>query len=183
MKQHLIREWWEQYKMDLYYAACIMLAGTLLHFVYDWSGHNAFAALFSAVNESVWEHLKLFFVPAFFFTVINDYLVREKKTDYLWCQTKSILAGILFIIVMYFTYLGITKQAFIWVDVGIFYLSAGIAGVVSGTCRMQTCKKGIRYRKYAYAILLSLWTFFVWFTYQIPEPLLKWLPGLFISET
>lgn len=182
MECSLIRKWWGNCKISFYYAVCIMVAGTLLHFVYDWSEHNAFAALFSAVNESVWEHLKLFFIPAFFFTIINDYWVREKQPNFLWCQTKSILAGILFIIVMYFTYLGITKQGCIWIDVGIFYLSAVIAGVISGICRWKACNNGIRYRKCAYAALLLLWTLFVWFTYQIPEPLVKWLPGLFVSE-
>lgn len=182
MENSLVRKWWENYRNNLYYAVCIMLAGTLFHFVYDWSGHNAFVALFSPVNESVWEHLKLFFIPAFFFTIIEDDWVREKQPDYLWCQTKSIVAGILFIIVMYFTYLGITRRGCTWIDIGIFYLSAVIAGVVSGTCRLKKCNNEIRYRRYAYVILLLLWILFVWFTYQIPKPLMKWMPGLFVSE-
>lgn len=38
------------------------LAGTALHFLYDlWP--NAFTALLSPINESVWEHLKLLFWP------------------------------------------------------------------------------------------------------------------------
>lgn len=37
--------------------------GTLLHFVYDWSGGWGAAAAFSAVNESTWEHMKLLFSP------------------------------------------------------------------------------------------------------------------------
>ena len=36
------------------------LVGTLLHFVYDW-WPNALTAIFTPVNESVWEHLKLLF--------------------------------------------------------------------------------------------------------------------------
>ena len=28
------------------------VAGSLLHFVFDWTGHNRWAAIFSAVNES-----------------------------------------------------------------------------------------------------------------------------------
>ena len=46
-------------------------AGTLLHFVYDWSGGSALAAAFSAVNESVWEHMKLLFFPAFLFSLVQ----------------------------------------------------------------------------------------------------------------
>lgn len=35
------------------------LLGSLLHFVFDWTGHNRFAAIFSAVDESYWEHIKI----------------------------------------------------------------------------------------------------------------------------
>ena len=45
-------------------------AGTLLHFVYDWSGGNQIAAAFSGVNESTWEHMKLLFFPLFLSLII-----------------------------------------------------------------------------------------------------------------
>jgi hypothetical protein len=35
------------------------VAGTLLHFLFDWTDRNVATALFSPVNESIWEHLKL----------------------------------------------------------------------------------------------------------------------------
>ena len=45
--------------------------GTLLHFLFDWTGGNAVVALFSAVNESIWEHLKLLFYPMVLFAVAS----------------------------------------------------------------------------------------------------------------
>ena len=45
-------------------------AGTLLHFVYDWSGGIPLVAAFSAVNESTWEHMKILFFPVFLFSVV-----------------------------------------------------------------------------------------------------------------
>ena len=47
------------------------LAGTLLHFVYDWSGGSVWTAAFSAVNESTWEHMKLLFFPLFLSSVVQ----------------------------------------------------------------------------------------------------------------
>ncbi len=38
----------------------IYLIATLLHFVYLLSGGSALSILFGAVNESVWEHIKIF---------------------------------------------------------------------------------------------------------------------------
>ena len=39
-----------------------LLAGFVLHFLYQWQP-NAATALFSPVNESLWEHIKLVFWP------------------------------------------------------------------------------------------------------------------------
>lgn len=48
-----------------------LAAGNLLHFVYDWTGKSVAAALFSAVNESTWEHMKLLAVPWILFSLWN----------------------------------------------------------------------------------------------------------------
>ena len=42
--------------------AAVVLAGCALHFLYGWQP-NAATALFSPVNESLWEHVKLVFWP------------------------------------------------------------------------------------------------------------------------
>ena len=39
-----------------------MVGGTLLHFVHDWLP-NPVTALFSPINESLWEHVKIIFWP------------------------------------------------------------------------------------------------------------------------
>ena len=38
------------------------LLGTLLHFLYEWTGKSPLVAPFSGVNESTWEHMKLLYV-------------------------------------------------------------------------------------------------------------------------
>ena len=52
-------------------AAFTLIAGTLLHFVYGWSDRSLAMAPFAAVNESVWEHLKLLAVPMLLFAVVE----------------------------------------------------------------------------------------------------------------
>lgn len=191
MKNLLKEKWWTEHKLDIYYSICIMIAGTLLHFAYEWSGRNAFVALFSPVDESVWEHLKLFFVPAFFFSLFMYYVIGEKCPDYIWCQTKSILFGLLFIAAAYFVVAGITRRENMWVDIGIFYLAAILAGVIGRKCRKklfagneegkEKIYKGICIGNTGYAgiFLLILWSLFIWLTYCRPALLVEWLPGLF----
>ena len=40
-----------------------VLAAAALHFIYELSGNALYAAIFCSVNESVWEHMKIFSIP------------------------------------------------------------------------------------------------------------------------
>src|SRR5690606_8039947 len=48
----------------------LSLVGSLLHFAYDWSRHNRFVAVFAAVNESYWEHIKIAFWPVLVWFIV-----------------------------------------------------------------------------------------------------------------
>lgn len=41
----------------------IAALGALLHFLYELSGCNKVVAIFAAVNESTWEHIKICLTP------------------------------------------------------------------------------------------------------------------------
>ncbi len=41
----------------------ICIASFPLHFSYEWSGESAIVGIFTPINESIWEHLKLVFWP------------------------------------------------------------------------------------------------------------------------
>lgn len=98
-------------------------AGTLLHFVYDWSGGSALAAAFSAVNESVWEHMKLLFFPAFLFSLVQVCREGRNYPNFPAVRALSVLTGLVLIPVLYYTYTGALGVHILWVDMAIFYLS------------------------------------------------------------
>ena len=50
-------------------AVFVLIAGTVSHFVYEWSGNRPAVGLFFPVNESVWEHMKLVFFPMLFYAL------------------------------------------------------------------------------------------------------------------
>ena len=52
------------------------LLGVLLHFLYGLSGDLRLVALFSAVNESTFEHMKILFFPLFLFAFIEKRLKK-----------------------------------------------------------------------------------------------------------
>lgn len=97
--------------------------GTLLHFVYEWSGGSALAAWFSAVNESTWEHMKLLFVPLFLFSVLQACLLGRNYPDFLAVRALSTLAGLALVPVLFYTYTGALGRSVTWVNIAIFYLA------------------------------------------------------------
>lgn len=100
------------------------IAGTLLHFLYDWSNQNPFVASFSAVNESIWEHMKLLFVPMFMFSILERQFIGEQYENF-WCvKLISIILGITLIPVLYYTYTGISGTSKDWINITIFFIAA-----------------------------------------------------------
>lgn len=101
--------------------------GTFLHFLFDLSGQSMIAALFSAVNESIWEHMKLIYYPMFLFALIESHF-GGKMYKHFWCvKLVGILLGLLLIPVIYYTYTGILGTSADWFNIAIFYIAAGAA--------------------------------------------------------
>ena len=101
----------------------VAVTGSLLHFVYEWSGENLLAAVISAVNESTWEHMKLLFVPLVVFSAIQVYVLRKRYPNFLAVRAVSTLTGLALIPILFYTYTGILGYHLSWVNILIFYLA------------------------------------------------------------
>lgn len=103
------------------------IAGTLLHFLYNWSNQSVFVAPFSAVNESIWEHMKLLFVPMFIFALIERQFLGKQYENF-WCaKLAGITLGLTLIPVLYYTYTGISGISKDWINIIIFFVAAAAA--------------------------------------------------------
>lgn len=56
-----------------------IIFGTLQHFAFDLTNNNILIGLISPVNESVWEHLKLIFLPLTIFAIITKIVLKQKN--------------------------------------------------------------------------------------------------------
>lgn len=103
---------------------CIL--GVLLHFLFDWTGGSVSVAPFSAVNESIWEHMKLLFFPMFIFALIeNKYMGKDYPC--FWCiKLIGIVLSVVLIPVFYYTINGAFGKTPDWVNIAIFFLSVGV---------------------------------------------------------
>lgn len=101
--------------------------GTFLHFLFDITGQNVVAALFSAVNESIWEHMKLLYYPMVIFAIVQ-YFYGGKHIPGFWCKKLAgILLGLGLIPVLYYTYTGILGVSADWFNITIFFIAAAAA--------------------------------------------------------
>lgn len=102
----------------------VSAAGTLLHFLYDWSGENLLAAVISAVNESTWEHMKLLFVPTALFSVAQGFVIGRTYPNFLAVRAISTLTGLALIPILFYTYSGVWGKSTAWLNIAIYYFSA-----------------------------------------------------------
>ena len=144
----------------------VMILGTLLHFTYKWSGNNMLVGIFSPINESVWEHLKLIFFPMLI-TIIIGYFYKGKDFDnYLSSKVIGIIVMLSFTIIFYYTYSGIIGNNYAVIDIGTFFVAVLLGQIVSYKI-MQTrfhCNNLI-----SIIILVALLLCFVVFTFMPPS--------------
>ena len=110
---------------ELFGFAVVSFAGTMLHFLYEWSGEAWWIAPFSGVNESTWEHMKLLFWPMLIYAGIESFFFSEQKS--FWCiKARGILLGLMLIPVIFYTYNGVIGKSPDWVNIAIFFVVAAI---------------------------------------------------------
>ena len=141
------------------------LAGTLLHFLYEWTGFLPFA-LVSGVNESTWEHMKLLYVPLFVFALVQSRYFRDVPA--FWCvKLRGTLTGLVLIPVLFYTYNGAVGKSPDWVNIAIFFVSAAAAYTVEWR-QFQRKHRYCRPRL-AFATLCAIGALFVAFTFWPPH--------------
>lgn len=156
-------------KIELIVTILELILGTLLHFIYEWSGNNVIIASFSAVNESVWEHLKLVFYPMLILGLIEYYFVKNIANNYIEAKAIGIFTAISFIVISFFTYTGIIGTNFFIIDILIFIISIILGEWTSYKLMKRKNESTIQTKILAGGILVFLLSCFIIFTYVTPQ--------------
>lgn len=150
-----------------------ILAGTLSHFLYEWSGKNRYIGLIVPVRESVWEHMKMVFFPMFLFCGLENILLKKDYPCIYKANACAVYIGVISIPVLFFTYSGILGKNYLAGDIAVFYLSVILAflssyrlaeKLPSSSCKIKS-KIAVRY----YAAVLLLFLCFIIFTLYPPQ--------------
>ena len=147
--------------------ALVTFVGTILHFLYDWTGGSILVAPFSGVNESTWEHMKLLFWPLFLFALVK-WLFFKDQENY-WCvKLAEILLGLVLIPVLFYTYNGVFGESPDWINIAIFYITALLVFLFEWWA-FKNDHLQCKYPRLAFAAICLIGVLFVAFTFATPQ--------------
>ena len=152
---------------QLFGFAVTSFVGTALHYLYELTGEAQWAAPFSGVNESTWEHMKLLFWPMFIFAIAERFFFIDY--DNFWCvKLRGALIGLVAIPVIFYTYNGVIGKSPDYINISIFFIAAALAYAYEAKLLKKgtpLCKSPIR----SFGILCGIALLFVIFTFFTPE--------------
>jgi hypothetical protein len=123
------------FRWEMWGILFIVMLGSLLHFTFGFSGGWKPLGIISAVNESVWEHLKLAFWPALFWTIIEYFVLRRSKKDnrpdFLFAKAGGAVIMPLVIVIIFYTYTAFTGDSILAVDLSSFVIAVVVGQFVS----------------------------------------------------
>jgi hypothetical protein len=118
-------------KWELIGIAVISVLGSVLHFAFDWSGEWPPVGVIAAVNESVFEHLKLTFWPTVFYAAITYRLLKNTTNNFMVAKTAAVYVMPIAIIVFFYAYTTITGTENLIVDIVIFIVAVALGQLSS----------------------------------------------------
>src|SRR6056297_3131044 len=104
--------------------------GSLLHFTYEWSDQNSLVAIFSPVNESVWEHLKMAFYGMLFYSVFEYLVAGHDHKNFLFAKALTAVIAAALVVVLYYGYTEFINQS-LTLDIIIFAIAIILAQMIS----------------------------------------------------
>lgn len=113
--------------VSLFMIVPLGLLGSVLHFLFDWTKHNRLVALFSAVNESYWEHIKIAIWPVFLLQIVLFSLGGYQILSFVPAATIALYSIPVSMVGLVFLYKAFTKHNILWLDISIFFVCVAIA--------------------------------------------------------
>lgn len=145
--------------------AFVLLAGSALHFAFAWSGNWRPIAWLAAVNESLWEHLKLAFWPALLWALV-EYAAFGSRIPRFW-PAKSVGIALMpaVIVGLFYAYTAVLGDSFLPLDILIFVAAVALGQGMS--YRLLSAQRSVSAAVVILPVLLAL--AFVLFSYRTPH--------------
>jgi hypothetical protein len=114
-------------EVSLWMVLPLGFVGSLLHFLFDWTNHNRFVAVFAAVNESYWEHIKIAVWPVMVVQLALFLSGGHLSPSFIPAATLALYSIPITMVGLVFAYKALTKRNILWIDITVFFVTIAIA--------------------------------------------------------
>lgn len=156
-----------------------LISSVINHFLYEWTNECALIAPYVPINESVWEHGKLLFMPFLFFSIIEFFALAFSKDLTGKCKINLETAKKLafakgipltfmvpLMITIFYTYSGIIGKNILFIDI---FLALFIV-VLSNWFSYSVLSKRSKSNGFYWIIpVVVIFIMFIVFTYFAPN--------------
>ncbi|MDO5123156.1 MAG: DUF6512 family protein [Eubacteriales bacterium] len=146
----------------------VFLFASFLHFLYDITGKSVLGSLFGSVNESVWEHLKIFFIAYVFWGFVELLWARPKLSEFIFAKAVGVYILCFLIALFFYIYTFFTGKAIFIVDIIASLLLTCLAHIVSYRLTLWQGNKG-QYFALGLMMLFVGFTAVLCFTFYPPK--------------
>lgn len=144
--------------------------GVFFHFLFEISGKNQLVGLFSPVNESVWEHLKLIFFPFLLTMCIEYFLYGKRAYNFFSSKFIGLEIGLITVVTNYYFMLGAFGVNNMAINISIFITGTLSAYIIAYLRTLKTPRlAGGIYEIIAIAFILIMLILFCIFSYFPPH--------------
>jgi hypothetical protein len=145
----------------------ITIIGSSLHFTFELSGNQPVVGVFSAVNESVWEHLKIAFWPTLLYAIFEYRYLNKRTNNFFFAKTIGIYAIMLITPTIFYSYTIFIEENLI-IDIASFIFAIIVGQLIS--YKLLTFKKlSDRLKLISLIALIILAIAFAAFTFYPPQ--------------
>ena len=148
--------------------AFVVILGSVLHFAFEWSGRAIPIGPIAAVNESVWEHLKLGFWPALVYAGLEYSRFGKSANNFRLAKTLGICLIPITIVALYYAYEAILGYGLLQIDIAIFVVAVVVGQLVSYKVLIASPLPA-RLNRFAPIALAVLGIHIVLFTFYTPQ--------------
>ena len=115
----------------------ISIAGSMFHFTYQWTHCNWAVGLLVAVNESVFEHVKILVLPVLLFWIIDCIIaivwfghhIIKSIIQHIVSAAAAVYSGVLFLVLVHIVVSVGGGYESLWFDISLFVVSAFVSQI------------------------------------------------------
>ena len=144
--------------------------GTLLHFLFEWTGYSLILAPFCAVNESTWEHMKLAYFPMLIFAITQGKYFAKDSPNFWKIKFIGTVTALALIPACFYTLGGCVGNYPGWINIILFFVALSVGYLIEGLMlkRKQATLKNPMQNLWFLALIV-IGVLFVIFTFRTPQ--------------